>query len=45
MNLKLELESRGFLNQYTHEDVFPLFDAGNQTLYVGMDPTADSLHL
>lgn len=45
MHLKAELEARGFLNQYTHEAVFDLYDQGKQTLYRWVDPTADSLHL
>lgn len=45
MHLREELEKRGFLYQYTNEEVFTLYDGGQNTLYVGMDPTADSLHL
>ena len=45
MNLKSELEARGFLHQYTDEKLFDLYDQGDKTLYVGMDPSADSLHL
>ncbi len=33
MHLKAELEGRGFLNQYTHEAVFDLYEQGAQTLY------------
>ena len=45
MDLQQELEWRGLLKQATNEKLFELYDAWNQTLYVGMDPTADSLHL
>lgn len=45
MHLKAELEARWFLNQYTHEAVFDLYEQGTQTLYRWVDPTADSLHL
>lgn len=45
MHLKAELEARWFLNQYTHETLFDLYDQGKSTLYWGVDPTADSLHL
>jgi tyrosyl-tRNA synthetase len=45
MQLKAELEARWFLNQYTHETLFDLYDQGNKTFYLGVDPTADSLHL
>ena len=45
MHLKTELEQRWFLYQYSDEAVFDLYDQGGQTLYIGVDPTADSLHL
>ena len=45
MNLKEEITARGLLKQATDEKLFELYDKGGQTLYVGMDPTADSLHL
>lgn len=41
--LKQELEQRGFLHQYTHEEVFELFDKGGKKLYFGADLSADSL--
>lgn len=43
MQLKQELEQRGFLKQYTHEEIFPLFEKGGQTFYFGVDPSADSM--
>ncbi len=45
MNLQEEITARGLLKQATDEKLFELYDKGGQTLYVGMDPTADSLHL
>ena len=45
MNLKQELEKRGLIYQYTDERVFELFDKWWQILYLGVDPTADSLQL
>jgi len=43
--LKKELESRWFLYQTSSEELFPLYEKWNQSLYCGFDPTADSLHL
>ena len=45
MRLKQELEYRGFLKQYTHEELFESFEQGGKSLYFWCDPTADSLHL
>lgn len=45
MHLKQELEQRGFLYQYTHDELFDEFESGGKALYFGCDPTADSLHL
>jgi len=45
LKLKQELKMRGLLKQYTHEELFDLYEKWGQTLYIGMDPTADSLHL
>lgn len=44
-SLKSELEQRGFLYQYSDDKVFALYEKWKQTLYIGVDPTADSLHL
>ena len=44
-SLKQELEQRGLLYQNSSEDLFSLYEKGNQSLYCGFDPTADSLHL
>ena len=43
MHLREELEQRWFLNQYTHDSVFDVYDAWGQNFYCGYDPTADSL--
>jgi tyrosyl-tRNA synthetase len=40
-----ELRWRGFLEATTREDLGEFLDAGRRTMYVGFDPTADSLHL
>lgn len=40
-----ELKFRWLLKQYTHDELFELYEKGWQTLYIWMDPTADSLHL
>ncbi len=44
MNAIEQLEARGFIAQYTHEqEIKELFDKEKVTFYVGFDPTADSL--
>lgn len=45
MQLRDELEARGFLYQFTDEKLFEVYNNGGQTFYFGCDPTADSLHL
>lgn len=45
MDLRQELETRGFLKQFTDEKLFDLYENGWEVLYVGVDPTADSMHL
>jgi len=45
MHLYEELTQRGFLKQVSNEKVFDIYEQGGQTFYIGMDPTADSLHL
>ena len=40
------LKERGFIEQMTHEDeIEELFKKGGFTFYIGIDPTADSLHV
>ncbi|EKE28068.1 MAG: Tyrosyl-tRNA synthetase 1 [uncultured bacterium (gcode 4)] len=45
MNLKQELELRWFLHQYTHEELFDLYDKWWEILYWWIDPSADSFQL
>lgn len=40
-----ELRWRGFLDAMTAEDLDAYLNEGRRTIYVGFDPTADSLHL
>jgi len=42
-NLKQELESRWFLHQYTHEEVFEEFNLGGKKFYFWVDCSADSM--
>lgn len=45
-NLLDELQWRGLIHQSTDEDgLRKLLDSGMQTVYIGFDPTADSLHV
>lgn len=45
MNAYEVLKERGFIEQLTHEDeIKELFEKGGVTFYIGIDPTADSLH-
>lgn len=40
------LQERGFIEQMTHEEeIKELFAKGGFTFYIGIDPTADSLHV
>lgn len=40
------LKERGFIEQLTHEDeIKDLFAKGGVSFYIGIDPTADSLHV
>ncbi len=46
MNAYEILKERGFIEQLTHEqEVKDLFEKGGVTFYIGIDPTADSLHV
>ncbi len=46
MNAYEILKERGFIEQMTHEDeIKALFEKGGVTFYIGIDPTADSLHV
>ena len=46
MNAYEVLKERGFIEQLTHEEeIKELFEKGVVTFYIGIDPTADSLHV
>ncbi len=45
MNLKEDLQSRGFVYQYSDEKVFDIYNKWWETFYIWFDPSADSLHL
>lgn len=46
MNAYEVLKERGFIDQMTHEDeIKALFEKGGVTFYIGIDPTANSLHV
>lgn len=45
MHLKDILEKKWLLYQYSNEKVFDIYDKWWQTLYFGVDPTADSMHI
>lgn len=46
MNAYEILKERGFIEQLTHEDeIKAMFEKGGVTFYIGIDPTADSLHV
>jgi len=45
MKLKQELQKRNLIYQYTDEKLFEVYEKGGQKLYIGVDPTADSLQL
>ncbi len=43
MKLKEELEQRWYLHQYTHEEVFEIFENGWKKFYLWVDLSADSM--
>lgn len=45
MNLKEELEQRWYLNQFTNEDLFELYEKWWQSLYFWVDPQSDSMQI
>ncbi|MFV0313698.1 MAG: tyrosine--tRNA ligase [Anaerotignum sp.] len=46
MNAYEVLKERGFIEQMTHEDeIKALFEKGGVSFYIGIDPTANSLHV
>ena len=44
MELSLELQARGFINQSSGESLPVIFDEEKRVVYHGIDPTADSAH-
>ena len=46
MEIYEELVARGLIAQTTNEEeIRRLINAGEATFYIGLDPTADSLHV
>lgn len=46
MSLSQELQARGYVYQFSSEKLEDIFDAGvTRTVYLGIDPTADSMHV
>lgn len=45
MSIIDELTWRGLLSQTTHDELAKILEQGPMTLYAGIDPTADSLHI
>ena len=45
MKLSEELTERGFIYQCSADDVSRVLDGEKRTVYLGIDPTADSIHV
>ncbi len=45
MTLSEELKERGFIYQTSAEDLGELLDGTKRTVYLGIDPTADAIHV
>ena len=45
MKLSEELIERGFIYQFSTEDISEILDTEKRTVYLGIDPTADSIHV
>lgn len=45
MTLSEELQARGFIYQSSTEDLSEILDGEKRTVYLGIDPTADSIHV
>jgi tyrosyl-tRNA synthetase len=43
--LSAELQQRGFIHQHTGESLTTVLDTTPRTIYLGVDPTADSAHV
>lgn len=45
MSLTKELKERGFVHQFSANNLEDIIDGGKRTIYQGIDPTADSAHV
>ena len=45
MTLSQELEARGFIYQTSTDSIADILDGGTRTVYLGIDPTASSIHV
>ncbi len=45
MKLSQELQERGFIKQFSGESLEEILDGEKRTVYLGVDPTADSIHI
>lgn len=45
MKLSEELKERGFVYQSSPEDLGVILDGGTRTVYLGVDPTAEAMHV
>lgn len=45
MKLSEELQERGFVYQFSSEDLGEILDGKKRTVYLGIDPTADAIHV
>lgn len=45
MSLSNELKNRGFIHQYSTENLSEVLDGPKRTIYHGFDPSADSIHV
>ncbi len=45
MKLSQELQDRGFIKQFSGESLEEILDGEKRTVYLGVDPTADSIHI
>ena len=45
MKLSQELQARGFIYQFSAESLEEILDGPSRTVYLGIDPTADALHV
>ena len=45
MKLSEELKNRGFIYQSSNEDIGLILDGEKRTVYLGIDPTASSIHV